>query len=171
MGEFITMYGEKGLTGCIAIIFIWMIVTQQRMFQSAFKQIYDSLKPMTFTQANSIFEIALQNASLRALEILDEIIRHNNIHLPGHDQIVRNNLSEEMNSMYKEIRNHLNHFNYSGRSLDYYMDPWAESLSGVLFNELYNQGDADEERSIKNVKTFFRNIESDIEDKLNRELH
>jgi len=178
MTELIEMYIQLGLLGSIGVIFIWMLVRQNiamtestKMFQKQgeiLNNIYEALKPGTYVQASDLFSIIIAFSEKRIMEILHDIIRKNNIHEEGHEDIIRENIKGELTAMFTHHQLTLKRHQYSGKTLDIYMYDWTPEIAKVMLDELYNNGKPDEDRFKKNIGGVFYRIKNNIENELSK---
>ena len=109
MNSILEMYMQLGLLGTIGVVFIWMLIKQNNqntMSLEQFRQqgellrsIYEALKPMTYMQAEDLFSLIIGYSEEETLNILRDVIRKNNIHEPGHESIIQENINGELKAM------------------------------------------------------------------------
>lgn len=178
MNSILEMYMQLGLLGTIGVVFIWMLIKQNNqntMSLEQFRQqgellrnIYEALKPMTYMQAEDLFSLIIGYSEEETLNILRDVIRKNNIHEPGHESIIRENINGELKAMYTHHVTTLHRQQYSGKQLDEYMYNWTMEVTKVMYDEIYNQGKPDEERFKKNIGAVYYRIKNNIESELSR---
>lgn len=161
-------YMEYGLLFAIGLVFIWMMVRSQNMQQEFIKKvgvldkIYEALKPTTFAQAKDLCDLVTEKCKYRSLDILIDAQKH----ATTHQSIDQENINRKLESLYDGSRNTLQRFNYSGKSLDKYMDTvWWLEVSKVIFEEINSSKDYD--RSRKNIFGVFERVYNEIEQGLN----